>query len=213
MKKIGLFVLVIILALGAMGSVYAYWSRTLTVTNTVTTGIFNPQFGVAASDDDGTTGNAIDPTAAGTYSGSIWTVNRTGTNQDVGKTTAAITTVTNTNDTLTITLGDNSHPTYPGYFATVYCTVVNNGNVPIKVVAASPVTTVLTGGGAATDVGVSVSGVLTGTTPIIAGSASSAGYITVGIGNVTGGGTTDPPVGGGTYKVTFTVTASQFNSP
>ncbi len=113
---------------------------------------------------------------------------------------------------LPLPLGDSTHPTYPGYFATVYCTVVNNGSVPINVVAASPVISVLSGGGATTDIGVSVSGVLTGTTSNIAGNgASASGYITIGIGNGNNGATSDPPVGGGTYKVTFTLTAKQFN--
>ncbi len=212
MKKLGLITLVILVAFGSLGVAYSRWTRTLTATANVTSGTFNPQFGTAVSDDDGTSNNAIDPTAAGTYSGTAWTVNRTTTAQDVGKTTAVITTVTNTNDTLTITLGDSTHPAYPGYFATVYCNVLNNGNVPITVSAALPASSVQSGGGATTDIGVTLSGVLTGNASLAAG-ASASGYITVGIGNITGGGTTDPPIGGGTYKVTVTLTAKQFNAP
>ena len=80
------------------------------------------------------------------------------------------------------------------------------------VVASAPSISVQSGGGATTDVGVSVSGIMTGTSSNIAAGASASGYITIGIGNVSGGGTTDPPVGGGTYKVTFTLTAKQFNN-
>jgi hypothetical protein len=212
MKKLGLITLVFLVALGSLGVAYSRWSRTLTATANITSGTFNPQFGTAVTDDDGTLNNAIDPTAAGAYSGTAWTVNRTATAMDVGKTTAAITTVTNTNDTLTITLGDSTHPAYPGYFATVYCTVVNNGNIPITVVAAAPATSIQTGGGLATDIGVTLSGALTGNSSLNGG-ASATGYITIGVGNITGGGTTDPPIGGGTYKVTITLTAKQFNSP
>jgi hypothetical protein len=217
MKKTGLLLFAIILALGCLGVGYAYWSRTLTTTANVTSGTFNPQFGTAVTDDDGTTGNLLDPTVAGTYSGSTWTVASRAV-QNVGVTTALISTSAAgttggwTNDTLTITMGDSTHPTYPGYFATVYCTVVNNGNIPINVVDVSPAITVQSGGGATTDIGVSVSGVLTGTNAIPANSFAS-GYITIGIGNGFNGATTDPPTGGGTYKVTFTLTAKQFNAP
>jgi len=216
MNKMGLVIIAVILALGCIGVGYAYWSRTLTANANVTSGTFNPQFGTAITDDDGISGNANDPTAAGTYSGSAWTVTRT--SQDVGLTTAAITTSAAgtsggwTNDTLSITMGSSAHPTYPGYFATVCCTVVNNGNIPISVVDVIPVITVQSGGGATTDIGVSVSGALTGTNAIPANSSAS-GYITIGVGNGFNGATTDPPTGGGTYKVTFTLTAKQFNAP
>ncbi len=217
MKKIGLIVLVVVLALGVMGVGYAYWSRNLTVTANVTSGTFNPQFGTAVTDDDGATGNLLDPAVAGTYSGSAWTV-ATRATQNVGQTTAAISTSAAgttggwTNDTLTITMGDSTHPTYPGYFATVYCTVVNNGNIPINLVDVAPAISVTSGSGAITDIGVSVSGVLTGTNAINPG-ATVSGYITIGVGNGFNGATTDPPIGGGTYKVTITLAAKQFNAP
>jgi hypothetical protein len=217
LKKIGLIILAVVLALGVMGVGYAYWSRNLAVTANVTSGTFNPQFGVAVTDDDGATGNLLDPTVAGTYNGSTWTVASRAV-QDVGKTTALISTSAAgttggwTNDTLTITMGDSSHPTYPGYFATVYCTVVNNGNVPISVVDVAPAITVTSGSGFQTDIGVSVSGALTGTNAINPG-ATVSGYITIGVGNGFNGATTDPPVGGGAYKVTITLAAKQFNAP
>jgi hypothetical protein len=213
LKKLGILTLVLILTLGIMGTAYSRWSRTLNVINNVSVGTFDPEFGTVKTDDDGSSGNNIDPVKAGLYNGSTWVVERTSTGLDVGQTTSVITTVSNTNDTLTITLGDANHPAYPGYFSTVYCTVINKGNIPIKVSASSPLITVLTEDGRTTDVGVSVSGVLSGERSGIDGGGSVSGYITIGIGTGSNGATTNPPVNGGAYSITFHLLASQFNTP
>ncbi len=202
-KKVGLIVLVVVLALGALGVGYAAWSQSLNVTANVNTGTFGAKFASAVSNDDGTPGNILDPSSAGSWSGGVWD-SGTRASTNVGNTTVAITTTTVTGDTLTVTINN----AYPGYFGSVAVQVANTGSVPIKVVASGPQTQVNSGGGATTDLAVAVTGSLAaGPVPIAVG-ASAVGTITIGVGT-NGGASSDPPKTGGSYTVTFTVTASQ----
>lgn len=54
MKKVGFIVMILVLALGALGVGYAYWSDVLTINGNVATGSFNNNLvAVSASDSDG----------------------------------------------------------------------------------------------------------------------------------------------------------------
>jgi len=55
-KKIGLICLAVVLSLGAMGAALAYWSDTLTINGSVTTGTFDTNFTAATCTDNEGTG-------------------------------------------------------------------------------------------------------------------------------------------------------------
>jgi hypothetical protein len=66
MKKLGLILLVVIMALGVVGAAYAQWSHTINVNGTVNTGDIKPVFAGA--------------TTNGTYNGVLYNVYGDGTN-------------------------------------------------------------------------------------------------------------------------------------
>jgi predicted ribosomally synthesized peptide with SipW-like signal peptide len=210
MKKIGLIALIVVLSLGIIGVGYAAWTQTLNVSGTVTAATFGVKFENAASNDAGT---AVDPSNAGswTFSGTgipPYTWSGTNLTQNVASTTGVITTVTKTNDTLTITLTN----AYPGYFGSVAADVLNTGTVPVKMTAVQSAITPSGTGTAATDINITYSGVFndTSATQINASSAFQTGFITIGVGTE-GGASTEPPMTGGTYTFTVTLTANQVN--
>jgi hypothetical protein len=210
MKKIGLIAIVVVLALGIIGVGYAAWSQSITVSGTANVGSFGVKFENAASNDAGT---ANDPSSAGawTFSGTgvpPYTWSGTNLSQNVASTTGVITSVTKTNDTLTITLTN----AYPGYYGSIAADVLNTGSVPVKMTVVQSAVTPSGTGASATDVKINYSGVFndTSATQINASSGLQTGFITIGIGTE-GGATTEPQMTGGTYTFTVTLTATQVN--
>jgi hypothetical protein len=119
MKKIGLLVLAVVFAVGALGVGYAHWSQTLYVDGSVTTGTYLVGFETCSTDDGGTT---LDPL--------------TDPAKDVGSTEAELLDLVGDHggidifETLSITL-DN---VYPGYKSRVDFDIGNGGTVPGNVV-------------------------------------------------------------------------------
>lgn len=111
MKKIGLIIMVVVLALGALGAGYAAWSQTLTINGAVAMGNLAAQFDqdslTAIYSDDDAAAAPDDGTGAITYD-----------TQDA-----------NGNDEATITITN----AYPGYAGTAVLTVINTGTIPIDV--------------------------------------------------------------------------------
>jgi hypothetical protein len=117
MKKLGILLIVAVLALGAMGAGYAFWTQALTVDATVDTGWLS----------------------AGIHNNIEWTDNSggrvtvtTGRSDDGIKDAAGSQPL----NVLDITI-DNA---YPGYAGTVTFYVENTGTVPFYVSAGTPVT-------------------------------------------------------------------------
>lgn len=204
MKKVGILILSLIVALGVIGVGYSAWSQTLTMNASVGSGTFGCKFENAVSNDAGT---ANDPSNAGSWTFGTPPYTWAGTNlsQNVGVTTGVISTVTKTSDTLTITITN----AYPGYYGSVACDVLNTGSVPIKVTATPSSITPTGSGTAATDIHVTYGGVfLDSATQINANPAFQTGYITIGVGTE-GFASTEPPVTGGTYTFNVSIVASQ----
>jgi hypothetical protein len=107
MKKTGLLILVVVLALGAIGVGYAAWSQNLTVKGDVSTGTYGVKF-------DNEVASENDPLALATSTTGV-----------------AVSTADNPDDTLTITI-DNGYPSYAG---TATFDIVNTGSVPVKIKA------------------------------------------------------------------------------
>lgn len=105
-KKIGLLLLVLVLALGALGVGYAMWDKTLYIDGTVNTGEVNMEIISASSDDPpGTIDYAKD--------------------KDVGSTAVSYV-IGSQSITVTVTNG------YPCYEVYVHFTAHNNGTVPVR---------------------------------------------------------------------------------
>lgn len=213
MKKLGIISLILLIALGSIGVVYANWSQTLTGTANVYTGSFKADITQAITDDTGTGSyqGHNDPSTAGTYSSGAWS----GTNpvsQDVAYMTVSASAsggqAGNPVDTLTVTV----YNAYPGYFGTVYFVVSNDGTIPMNISVPATGTKSLTistssSGAAATDIGATLSSNVTGSGTNLAAGASTGIYLYVGV--ATNGATTTPPVTGATYTITFTINAVQ----
>jgi hypothetical protein len=104
MKKLGLILLVVIMALGALGAAYAYWSQPLYVNGNVTAGTVAAQFygtGVPAPSDAATTAKSGTSVAYSSYNGGTYNV-------------------------MTITVPN----AYPGMTVTVPFQVYNSGTLP-----------------------------------------------------------------------------------
>jgi len=131
MKKVGLLILALVVALGALGAGYAAWSESLTVTGTVTAGNLDVDFAVASNDPTGTN----DPKTGSWNTNSIeWnSTDRWG--YDAASTDVTLNPTSDenadavTSNTLTITVTD----VYPGYKSSVALAVTNNGTIPVKV--------------------------------------------------------------------------------
>jgi len=111
MKKIGLIVLVVVLALGALGAAYAQWSQALTVNGTVNTGFISASF-------DPNVGGV--PTDANPLTTVAMARGYTGASDAKG---------TGLWDVLNVTVTN----AYPGYSGQVEFYVDNNGTVPFTV--------------------------------------------------------------------------------
>jgi hypothetical protein len=109
MRKIGLLVMTVILAIGALGVAYAEWTQAMQIDGTVNTGYISASF---ANPNPSSPGDTL-----ATIYGEVGTTGLTDANEDA------------VSDVLTITV-DNA---YPGYSGTVYFDIVNNGSIPISV--------------------------------------------------------------------------------
>jgi hypothetical protein len=142
MKKIGLLLLALVVALGGLGVGYALWYKVLYVNGTVYTGEVNAIFVEAFTDDDGSiddvdkdadddggpgagpwydahgSASSEDPSSAGP--------NPTRYDKDVGKSTVVIDTDP---QVLLVTLDD----VYPSYWTTIWFDIKNNGSVPVMI--------------------------------------------------------------------------------
>jgi hypothetical protein len=107
MKRIGLILLVLVFALGAMGAGYAYWSQSLNINGSVDTGELAVTFTSVASDDPAL-------------------------HEEIVGYDAASTVITNTSDTVTFTVTN----AYPGYSSGATITVHNAGTIPVKLASA-----------------------------------------------------------------------------
>jgi hypothetical protein len=106
MKKIGLLLLVVVLALGALGVGYAMWDKTVYIDGTVNTGEVDATFTDAWCSDTG-----IDP----------------GYDKDVGSCSVIID--PEDNQLLHITINNG----YPCYSCYIFYTITNTGTVPVMV--------------------------------------------------------------------------------
>jgi len=113
MKKIGLLLLTLVLALGALGVGYAMWDKTLGITGTVNTGEVNMRIVSISQDDEG-----ID---LGTLIDGV-----TPKDKDVGWTVVQIDPNDNQKGIVTV---HNAYPCYENY---VHFSAHNNGTVPVK---------------------------------------------------------------------------------
>jgi predicted ribosomally synthesized peptide with SipW-like signal peptide len=102
MKKLGLIILVVVMALGALGAAYAYWSQPLYVNGSVTAG-----------------------TVAAQFYGANVVVSDAATNANSG-TTVGYSMFKSANDVMTITVAN----AYPGMIVTVPFQVKNTGTLP-----------------------------------------------------------------------------------
>jgi hypothetical protein len=166
MKKLGLIILVFLVALGSLGVAYSRWSRTLTTTENVSTGTFGCQFQQAISNDDGNPGNVLDPSAQGSWS---WTSGTLTASNWSGSRSSGNIASTTVSGAITQTLTIKMSTTYVGYWSSIGCTIKNTGTVPMKVSTVTATVTPPTGR-SASDVSVSFTGALVANTQIAAGS-------------------------------------------
>ena len=123
MKKIGLLLLALVLALGTLGVGYAMWSDTLTITGNVNTGEVWVEF---TSQYDNDNAGQDDPKEAGYWDGATagniqWHGLRY--DKDVASTTS---TYSETSAQILITNG------YPSYWGSVVWDITNKGSIPVK---------------------------------------------------------------------------------
>ena len=117
MKKIGLLCLVLILALGAMGTGLAFWTDTLTLNGTVATGDLDVSFINGYSNDEGN-----DPGLSGGHGDGTY-------NPDTGYDAASCTVAIVNAKTATMSI-DNG---YPSYAPLTSFDIHNTGTIPAKV--------------------------------------------------------------------------------
>jgi len=148
MKKIGLIILSLILALGAMGVGYAMWTDTVVIKGDIDTGTVDVELSCYPTNDEpphGTPGNNssyfsgnLDPSGLGIppnpgtwdLGTKTWTGPRV--EKNVASTDCALSVGSGSepNDTLTITI-DNA---YPFYLGSVLYDVHNVGTIPVELV-------------------------------------------------------------------------------
>ena len=118
MRKLGLIIIAVIFALGAMGIGYAWWTDTLTINGVVTTGHLTWIFIQPISQSDvGTDKNARD-----LHTDVPWV---TSPSVNVGNCTCLIT----TDHLVTYTINNG----YPGYYDKLTVTTKNVSTMPIKI--------------------------------------------------------------------------------
>lgn len=136
MKRIVLLCVAMVLALGTLGTGYAMWKDSVTVTTVVHTGTVSVQLTDQWSNDPGPIGipgnhdsyyaNSLDPKEPGIWDGATktWSTNRW--TKNVAKTECLISTIDPKTMTITITNG------YPSYWGSVLVQVKNTGSIPVK---------------------------------------------------------------------------------
>jgi hypothetical protein len=134
MKKIGLIVLAMVLALGALGAAYAYWTQTITVNAAVETGYVQASF--------------TNPVAAATFADTAVTP------YGVAWYTTSI--GDSSGDTLNVALSN----AYPGMEAVIPVTIENTGSIPIGNIAGLATASNLPTGSSATLTGSGLGGEL-----------------------------------------------------
>jgi hypothetical protein len=150
MKKIGLLILVVVLALGALGAGYAAWSQTLDINGSVSTANFNVSItadatGTKPADSDGTT-----ITAAGNIASKA-SYNAGNSGLDVTITQAI-----------------------PGTYTITNVVIHNDSSIPVAVTVGAPT------GDLALLTGLTVSvGTLATVDPLIAGADTAPSTITI----------------------------------
>ena len=115
MKKLGLIILVVVMALGVIGVGYAAWTSNMTVNASVKTGTLSAIF-------NGTNAGNMALPMSGPWA----------------DTTHVAAFETNGNGTATLSIIiDNA---YPGLVATIPIVIKNNGTIPLSSVTAGPIT-------------------------------------------------------------------------
>jgi len=122
MKKVGLLVLALVIALGGLGVGYAMWSDTINIQGSVNTAEVCIGFTSASSFDD-CDSNTKDYTVK-PGEDCKWAITRA--TKDVGCTTAVI---SPDGKTVTVTL----YNAYPGYLADVEIHIDNCGDIPVRI--------------------------------------------------------------------------------
>jgi len=123
---------VLIIGLAVMAASYAYWTETLSVSGSVSTGELDAKFTNAFTDDDGTVDDATldygddgkDPAECGPSSESD-PIDRY--EYDVATSSASIS--EEDPHTATITVATS----YPGYYTTAWLVIENTGSIPAKI--------------------------------------------------------------------------------
>lgn len=122
--KVGIVCVVLVVALGVMGTAYSYWADVLDIPATVKSGKISGEFNQAESNDPA---GSLDPDVPGIWSLDsgvpVWSGTTYGQDQ-------ASTTVTSVGtDTVTATLSN----VYFCYWGSVGVTILNTGTIPVKV--------------------------------------------------------------------------------
>ena len=123
---------VLIIGLAVMAASYAYWTETLSVSGSVSTGNLDAQFAAAFTDDDGTVNNADkdygdtgnDPAECGPSSEEDPIARY---DYDVAASSASIS--EDDPRTASITVSDS----YPDYYTTAWFEIQNTGTIPVKI--------------------------------------------------------------------------------
>jgi len=123
---------VLIIGLAVMAASYAYWTETLSVSGSVTTGELDAQFTNAFTDDDGGVNNATkdygddgkDPAECGPSSEEDPIARYA---YDVASSSASIS--EDDPHTATITVSNS----YPSYYTTAWFDIKNTGSIPAKI--------------------------------------------------------------------------------
>jgi predicted ribosomally synthesized peptide with SipW-like signal peptide len=133
MKKLGVIVIVLIAALGLMGVAYAYWTDTLHINSSVSTGNEDVTFHLVATNDIDSP-VTLDPSSQGTWALSGSALSWSGGSRSATR-NAAYTTVAASSDYRTLTVTMNN--AYSGYWGSAGCTIENVGSIPVKVESVS----------------------------------------------------------------------------
>jgi len=131
MRKVGLLILALVIALGTLGVGYAKWSDTVTINANIESGNVCIKFDGAGTNVDPCTSNNLDYTMI--FDGEYWIVASPDTqiDEDLEPKNVGCTTTSLSADgkTLTVTLNN----VYPGYLADMELHIRNCGTIPVKI--------------------------------------------------------------------------------
>ena len=177
MKKIGLIILIAIVALGAMGAGYAAWTQSLNITGTVNTARFDVSM---TWSDNGTPGSLYNADPLVTY-------NTTGLAQPTDSDNTTFTVTTNITDRATYNTSGNAGldviitNAVPGTYVIPGVTVHNDSTIPLKISVDTVTGTDLTTAG--TQVDDTTFAANATLDPLAVGASTTAADITITIGN------------------------------